>query len=132
MISHRKLVTSGSHNTGASLDVNEQDGTITIKVGTNLDLGIHDLFMKATRHAQSSIRNRIVVDLDKTQRIFDSGLALLRQLDIRSWRMSCKVRIINCTPDLEQRIEQVLDPGMFNLSLAQQRNDNRTTGDTEF
>jgi anti-anti-sigma regulatory factor len=132
MINDRKLVTSETQRTGASLDVNQQEGTITIKVGTNLDLGIHDLFMKAAMHAQSSIRNRIVVDLDKTQRIFDSGLALLRQLDIRSWRKSCKVRIINCTPDLVQRIEQGLVPGMFNLSQAQQRNDYRTTGDTGF
>ena len=60
MISHRQLVTSGSHNTGASLDVNEQDGTITIKVGTNLDLGIHDLFKSyqaCTKFYQKSHRS---------------------------------------------------------------------------
>jgi len=120
VISHQKYVKSSIQNTGAHLDINEQDCIITINVGTNLDLRLHDLFMKAIRHAQGSIRNRIVVDLEKTQRIFDSGLALLLQLDNRSWRKSCKVHIINCDPELEQRIERVLAPGKFNLSLSQQ------------
>ena len=105
------------------MSFNEQDCTITIKVGTSLDLSLHDLFMQAIMHAQSSIRNRIVVDLDNTHQIFDSGLALLMQLDIRSWRKSCKVLIINCNPNLEQRIEQTLAPGMFNLSQSNQHLD---------
>lgn len=120
MISHQKIVTSSLQNTGASLDINEQDCIITIKVGTNLDLRLHDLFMTAIRHAQGSIRNRIVVDLENTRRIFDSGLALLVQLNMRSWRKSCKVNIINCDPELEQQIERVLSPGIFNLSRNQQ------------
>jgi len=120
MISNQKLLKSRKRGTGARLDVNKQDCVITIKIGTSLDLRLNDIFMKAIRHAQGSIRNRIVVDLEKTHRIFDSGLALLMLLNIRSWRKSCKVLIINCSPDLEQRIEQGLTPGMFNLSQRKQ------------
>ncbi|UCB53819.1 MAG: hypothetical protein JSW45_07545 [Thiotrichales bacterium] len=113
------------HGTGASLDINQRDYVITIKVGANLDLSLHDLFMKAIRYGQGSIRNRIVVDLEKTQRIFDSGLVLLMMLDLRSWRKSCKVRIINCSVDLEQRIHQCLAPGLFNLSQDNQQSYDR-------
>ena len=121
-----KMFTNKNHSkferqsTGARLLINRRDCVITIKIGTNMDLRLYDLFMKAIRHAQGSIRNRIVVDLEKTDRIFDSGLSLLLLLNTRSWRRSCKVLIINCNPDLEQRIEQGLAPGMFNLSQGNQ------------
>jgi len=116
LINNQKLSESGTQVTGAGLDINNQECVITIRVGTSLDLRLHDVFMKAIKYAQRSTRNRIVVDLDKTHLIFDSGLALLMMLNIRSWRKSCKVLIINCNPDLEQRIEQGLTAGMFNLS----------------
>lgn len=120
MVSQQILFTPEIQDADARLDINKQDCVITIEVGPNLDLSLHDLFMKAVKHAQSSIRNRIVVDLEKTQRIFDSGLAMLMLLDMRSWRKSCKVLIINCNPDLEQKIEQGLAPGKFNLSKGNQ------------
>lgn len=120
MINNQKLSESGTQDTGARLDINNQECVITISVGTSLDLRLHDIFMKAIKYAQSSVRNRIVVDLERTHLIFDSGLALLMMLNIRSWRKSCKVLIINCNPDLEQRIEQGLTAGMFNLSQGSQ------------
>ncbi len=120
MISNLKLSNSEIQGTGARLDVNKQDCIITIKIGTSMDLRLYDLFMNAIKHAQSSIRHRIVVDMEKTNRIFDSGLALLMLLNTRSWRKSCKILIINCNPDLEQRIEQGLAHGMFNLSQGNQ------------
>lgn len=116
MISNQKLSNSEIQDTGARLDVNKQDCIITIKIGTSMDLRLYNLFMRAIKHAQSSIRHRIVVDLEKTHRIFDSGLALLMLLNTRSWRKSYKILIINCNPELERRIEQGLAPGMFNLS----------------
>jgi len=116
MISNQKFSISGIQGAAAGLDVNQQDCVITIKIGTSLDLSLCDLFMKAIRHAQGSIRSRIVVDLENTHRIFDSGLALLMLLNVRSWRKSCKILIINCNPDIKQRIEQGLAPGIFNLS----------------
>ena len=116
MTSNQELSRSVNQYTDDRLDVNKQDCVITIRIGTSLDLRLYDLFIQAIKHAQGSIRNRIVVDLEKTHRIFDSGLALLALLDARSWRKSCKVLIVNCNPDLVRRIEHGLAPGMFSLS----------------
>ena len=125
MINNQKISETETQDTGARLEINNQERVITIRIGTSLDLRHHEIFMKAIKYAQSSISNRIVVDLEKTQLIFDSGLALLMMLNTRNWRKSCKVRIINCNPDLEQRIEQGLKAGKFNLSQGSQHLDDR-------
>ena len=100
----------------ARLDINKQDGVITIKVGDDLDLRLHDLFLEALEQAQHDAGSRIVVDLSNTRRIVDSGLALLMLLDERSWRLACKVRVENCRPELQHRLGHGLPHGMFNLS----------------
>lgn len=90
--------------------------TLTIKPGENLDSSSASLFTRAIAEAQHDVGTLIVVDMTDTRRIFDSGVALLKMLDERSWRRACKVRIINCSPHLERSITQGLTPGTFNLS----------------
>lgn len=99
----------------------EQSGAeILINVGEDLDLRLSDTFLQAVSCAQRDVSSRIVVDLSKTRRIFDSGLALLMLLNDRTWRLSGKIRIINCRPELKHRLSRGLVPGMFNLVQGSQ------------
>lgn len=100
----------------AYLNVDEIASVITITVGEVLDLRFRDTFLKAIECAQRDVTCRIVVDLRKTRRIFDSGLAMLMLLNDRTWRLSGKIRIINCNPALKQRLARSLDTGKFNLT----------------
>jgi anti-anti-sigma regulatory factor len=94
----------------------DPDGhSITISVGVDLDLRLRDIIMQAVVCAQRDVASRIVVDLRKTRRIFDSGLAMLMLLNDRSWRLSGKIRIINCRPELKHRLMRNLLPDNFNL-----------------
>lgn len=99
----------------ANLNVDETGSAITINVGEDLDLRLRDTFLQAVAWAQRSVARRIIVDLGKTRRIFDSGLAMLMLLNDRSWRLSSRVRIINCRPELKHRLVHGLIPARFNL-----------------
>jgi anti-anti-sigma regulatory factor len=102
----------------ASLEIKDRGDvhTITINVGEDLDDGANNLFTKAIIEAQHDVGTLIVVNMANTRRIFDSGLALLKLLNERSWRRTNKIRIINCRPDLECRFAHGLNPGIFDLS----------------
>lgn len=97
------------------LKVDSYGHSITISVGEDLDLRLRDLFMQAVVCAQRDVASRIVVDLRKTSRIFDSGLAMLMLLNDRAWRLSGKIRIINCRPELKHRLMRNLLTDNFNL-----------------
>jgi len=96
-------------------NVDLEGHAIIINVGEDLDLRLRDTFLRAVGCAQMDVAGRIVVDLSKTRRIFDSGLAMLMMLDDRTWRLSGKIRIINCSPELKQRLARSLLPDRFNL-----------------
>jgi anti-anti-sigma regulatory factor len=100
---------------GAYLNVDDTGSAITINVGEDLDLRLRDIFLRAVACAQRNVASRIVVDLSQTRRIFDSGLAMLMLLNDRAWRLSGKIRIINCRPELKQRLARGLAVGKFNL-----------------
>ena len=106
-----------SPDTGVEISDQGDVRTVTIRVGEELDRSANDIFTRAITEAQHDVGNLIVVDLANTRRITDSGLALLIKLNERSWRTACKVRIVNCNPELHYRITHHLDPGTFNLSL---------------
>ena len=99
-------------------DLREQGdmNTITIRVGNEFDGSASAVFRNVIEQAQHEVGTVIVVDMANTQRIFDSGLELLKMLDKRSWRRTTKIRIINCSPDMERRITHGLPTGTFNLS----------------
>jgi anti-anti-sigma regulatory factor len=100
---------------GSIQHVDQAGAEIIINVGEDLDLRLSDTFLQAVSCAQRDVTSRIVVDLSKTRRIFDSGLAMLMLLNDRTWRLSGKIRIINCRPELKHRLSRGLIPGMFNL-----------------
>ena len=100
---------------GASLNVDDRDSAIIIIVGQDLDLRLLDMFLQAVGCVQRGIISRIVVDLSKTRRIFDSGVAMLMLIN---GRLSGRIRIINCNPDLKSRLTRGLSSAMFNPDLA--------------
>lgn len=112
---HRQETRSGS---SIGVEIKKEGGLnkLTIKPGENLDSGSASLFSRAIAEAQHDVGTLIVVDMEKTRNIFDSGVALLKVLDERSWRRASKIRIINCSPHLKRRLTQGLTPGKFNLS----------------
>jgi anti-anti-sigma regulatory factor len=101
--------------TVSALNVDDKSSAIIISVGEDLDLRLRDTFLRAVGCAQRNVASRIVVDLSKTRRIFDSGLAMLMLLNERSWRLSSKIRIINCRPELKHRLARGLALSKFNL-----------------
>jgi anti-anti-sigma regulatory factor len=102
------------------MNVDKNDPAITINVGEDLDLRLRDTFLQVVGCAQRNVASRIVVDLSKTRRIFDSGLAMLMLLNARAWRLSSKIRIVNYRPELQRRLVDGLNPDIFNLDQLYQ------------
>ncbi len=100
---------------GTPFNAEETDSAIVIKVGQDLDLRLLDIFMQAIEIVQRGIISRIEVDLSRTRRIFDSGLALLMSLNHRNLTLSGKIRIINCDAGLKSRLRCCVNTGLFSL-----------------
>jgi anti-anti-sigma regulatory factor len=114
----KPVLTDSSQFSTARFDVKGtgDDITLTVYVGEDLDFLAKDTFKRAIAEAQRSLNACVVVDLENTKRIDDSGLELLSMLNTGCWRMSRKVRIVNCSADLECRFAGGLERGVFDLS----------------
>jgi len=98
------------------LNVSEDGSVVIIRVGRDLDLRLCNVFLKAAAQAQRLAASRIVVDLRQTRRLYDSGLAMLMALHDRTWYLNEKIRIINCSPEIRDRLTDDLLPKLFNLA----------------
>jgi anti-anti-sigma regulatory factor len=77
---------------------------ITIETDEDLDLRSHGVFVHACRLAEEPNLRAIEVNLGKTRKIRDSGLAMLLMLRERMGREANGIRLINCSPEIRSRL----------------------------
>ena len=78
---------------------------ITIRVDEQLDFSAHRAFSHACEElAAYPDTRRIIIDLSKTQRVFDSGLAMLLMLRDRAGRLKGRIMLANCGPEIRERL----------------------------
>lgn len=103
----------GHTNTSRELCINAE--SIRIDAGKNLDYRLHEHFVQACNRTHNSIVNRIVIDLENTVSIDESGLALLMMLHDRALHLQKGIELRNCSPALKNRLDSDLYTGIFNF-----------------
>jgi len=89
---------------------------VFIRIGRHLDFRLHEQFLRACRRAQLTRTRKIVIDLARTRRLHESGLALLMMLHDRAWCLRDGIELINCSAALRARVNRDLYPGIFHLA----------------
>ena len=93
---------------------------VFISIGRNFDFRLRDQFLRACRRAQLSRARKIVIDLARTRRLHESGLALLMMLHDRAWCLRDGIELINCSAPLRARFNRDVCPGIFSLPIGDQ------------
>ncbi|MEA3278569.1 MAG: STAS domain-containing protein [Pseudomonadota bacterium] len=87
-----------------SPEVTVKDQVIYVRMGERLDCSMVNLFVEACRLAKLGENREIRVDLGRTRRVFFSGLALLLMLCQRAGRLEGHIKLVNCSPDIEEQL----------------------------
>lgn len=80
--------------------------SLCVKIVGRLDISLAN----PLRHILSTgggVSTEYVIDLDRVNEVFDSGLALLLMLHRRLNRDGANLRIINCSPEIARRCESI-------------------------
>jgi anti-anti-sigma factor len=78
---------------------------ITIRVDEQLDFSAHRAFSHACEElAAYPDTRKIIIDLSKTRRVFDSGLAMLLMLRDRAGRLKGRIMLANCGPEIREQL----------------------------
>lgn len=100
------------------IDVKESDSgnVVFIRVDECLDMTAYTLFGEAAALAVSNpMFSAIVVDLGKTQQLFDSGRAMLLTLRERAGRLKNRIYLANARPEIKLKLTQGTFPTMFHI-----------------
>ena len=93
-----------------------EPATIRIDVGENFDFRLRDHFIRACQRTRTSIVGKIIVDLQDTCRVDDSGLALLMMLHDRALHTQEGIEVVNCSPRLRNRLDSEMSSEIFRVS----------------
>jgi anti-anti-sigma regulatory factor len=77
---------------------------IAIETDEDLDLRSHGVFVDACKLADDPHLKAIEVNLGRTRNIRDSGLAMLMMLRESTSRVSNRIRLVNCSPEIRSRL----------------------------
>ncbi len=92
-------------------DVSDDGKVLTFHVTGNMDFSVYRAFIKAADdYAKDD--TKIVVDFCNKTKMRDSGLGLLLSL---SGRDNKEIGLINCTPEITNRIKSSSYNSIFNL-----------------
>lgn len=82
------------------------DADLVIRTGDPFDMVACRQFVRAARRLQDQDLDQVVVDLGATRQVLDSGIALLRMLRDQAGGDGQRVRLVNCSGPVRQRLEQ--------------------------
>ena len=89
---------------------------VFIRADERLDLTAYDMFGEAASLAIDNPQSSaIVVDLGKTQQLFDSGKAMLLTLRERAGRLKDRIYLANARPEIKHKLAQGKFPKMFHI-----------------
>lgn len=83
---------------------NRNDDTISIRAGESLDLSACDVVTRVCNLAKHPHIRFVVIDLENTKHIRDSGLAILILLRQRARKLVRQITIVNCRSEVKSRI----------------------------
>jgi anti-anti-sigma factor len=89
---------------------------VTIEVDERLDCSVHSAFNSACKLVEAAESRKIVIDLSKTRRIADSGLAMLMMLRNRLGRVKNRILLVNCRPELRKSLAVIQFPTKFRIA----------------
>ena len=92
------------------------DRVITIRVDEQLDCSAHSEFIRACRLAEMSKPGEVVIDLNRTRRIADSGLAMLIMLRHRLGKVRNRILLVNCRPELRKVLSLIHFPTQLRIA----------------
>jgi anti-anti-sigma regulatory factor len=78
--------------------------TINIRTGKSLDLRALSMVTRVCNLVKHPQIRYVVIDLKNTRHIRDSGLAMLMLLRQRIGKMVRHITIVNCRPELKERL----------------------------
>jgi anti-anti-sigma factor len=90
---------------------------ITIRVDEQLDFSAHRAFSHACEElAAYPDTRKIIIDLSRTRRVFDSGLAMLLMLRDRAGRLKGRIMLANCGPEIRERLSTSKFGAQFHIA----------------
>lgn len=90
--------------------------TIRICADENLDWRIFKIFDRAAAQASCGKIKSIEVDFQKTRIIRDSGLNMLLMLVKLSGLSSNQIVLVNCRPEIQERLYETRFSGRFHVA----------------
>ena len=102
-------------NYGATTELNT---VVLISANESLDLSAFRKFKEATSIARNnSLNTTIVVDLNITRQLFDSGKAALLALHQTTRHFKNRIRLTNVEPEIEQQLNLGKLSGLFDIHI---------------
>jgi anti-anti-sigma regulatory factor len=89
---------------------------VTLAVAERLDFSAHRRFCDAAEQAAGDCDVRVVVDLEQTQAVHDSGIGLLLMLRRRLRNPGASIDLVNCSPGLRQLLIARSRSGAFQVA----------------
>ena len=83
---------------GGQLRWNRKSNTLVVRLGEQLDLRLIALFRQAIDTLLTVRPRTLVVDLAATEKVFDSGMALLLLLNHHAGHLQERILLANCGP----------------------------------
>lgn len=98
------------------ISVSGNENVLTVHVDERLDCSAHGYLSDACDMAFDTKPERILIDLGKTRRIADSGLAMLMMFKERLGSFKNRVLLVNCRPELRNSLAVVKVPALFRIA----------------
>ncbi|EIC22280.1 STAS domain-containing protein [Thiorhodovibrio frisius] len=89
---------------GGQLAWNRKSNTLVVRLGEQLDLRLIALFRQAIETLLKVRPRTLVVDLAATEKVFDSGMALLLLLNHHAGYLRERILLANCGPRVYCRL----------------------------
>jgi hypothetical protein len=84
-----------------------KENRLDLSFDGNLDITVSNVVCGVGSHIPASL-GTCVLDLTRVQRVFDSGIALLRMLTAKLHRAGARVVVVGDHPDLRRQLPTIL------------------------
>ncbi len=75
---------------------------VTVHIGERLDFSANGVLQHAAKRTKNPDVREVVIDLDATTRLYDSGMALLMLLRKGVGRLKDQIYVVNCCPEIRK------------------------------
>lgn len=81
-----------------------QRKSLLIRIDKRFDISSTRQILRAIRTIRSNSLEKVVIDLNATQHLHDSGMALLLLMHQQAGRLRGRIYLINCCPEIRDRL----------------------------